>query len=157
VTDVDTCPVDHVAVKTDELQWAGLRFNGVQHMDYGDGCSEDLEVRTCTCGTTLARIIACAPGPDLNAELEDRARLIAEWDELAKRGARTGRVYWAEDHPGLVSIAIAWAARRDTDEHGGASISSIRVRDGRAYFVYVGDVLVFSFRTDAKRAVGSRS
>jgi hypothetical protein len=43
------CPIDHKALKQDPERWATLQCIGTQSI--GD---EHLELRNCTCGTTLA-------------------------------------------------------------------------------------------------------
>lgn len=58
VNDVDRCRIDHIAVKRDDVAWSRLTYNGVQHVEADEtGPAEKLEVRTCSCGSTLARTI----------------------------------------------------------------------------------------------------
>lgn len=53
------CPIDHVAIKKDLVEWSKLDFIGVQpDMGTADEKYPPLELRNCTCGTTLARVMA---------------------------------------------------------------------------------------------------
>lgn len=50
------CQVDHVEVKRDEIGWRQLEYVGVQIVDEDEsGPAERIEIRNCTCGTTLGR------------------------------------------------------------------------------------------------------
>lgn len=56
MTAVDRCPVDHARAKRDADLWRTLTFTGVQHLPaYDDEPASALELRTCACGTTLAK------------------------------------------------------------------------------------------------------
>ncbi len=49
---------DHEALKLDDSRWHAIRLDGVQHVEAFDGePAYSLEVRTCSCGSTLARRI----------------------------------------------------------------------------------------------------
>ena len=49
---VNMCKVDHQAIKLDEAAWSALELVGVQDPDDPEWA---LELRNCTCGSTLAR------------------------------------------------------------------------------------------------------
>ncbi len=52
------CCEDHEELKTSD-RWEGLVFIGIQHTPADDsGPAEDLELRNCECGTTLAKVVA---------------------------------------------------------------------------------------------------
>jgi hypothetical protein len=46
----------HDDLKLDAAQWASLEFLGIQHLpEWADEPAEDVEMRMCTCGTTLGK------------------------------------------------------------------------------------------------------
>ncbi len=46
----------HESLKLDESAWSELRYVGIQHFPAEDGAPDErLELRNCTCGSTLAR------------------------------------------------------------------------------------------------------
>lgn len=51
---VSMCKVDHQAVKLDEAAWQALEYVGIQDPD----TEWALELRNCTCGSTLARKVS---------------------------------------------------------------------------------------------------
>ncbi len=54
------CSVEvHEALKRDESAWRRLSYVGVQHVPADEHYeAEDYELRNCTCGSTLYRLIA---------------------------------------------------------------------------------------------------
>lgn len=59
MTAVDRCTVDHNAVKLDETAWSQLAYVGIQRVPADDtGPAEALELRNCTCGSTLCKSVA---------------------------------------------------------------------------------------------------
>ena len=46
---------DHNAIRSDDAAWSALRFTGIQHDTDDDGNPAPLELRDCSCGSTLAR------------------------------------------------------------------------------------------------------
>ena len=58
------CPIDHAALKRDRQAWAKLKYVGVQKDEDDEGNDCSLEMRDCSCGSTL-----CVPV----AELKDNA------------------------------------------------------------------------------------
>lgn len=57
-----SCTRDHAALKRDASAWSTLLYRGVQVVDPDDGLPPDvLELRDCTCGSTLAININPAP------------------------------------------------------------------------------------------------
>ena len=54
-----TCPIDHEAIKRDAAAWDALHHIGDQIIEADStGPAERLELRNCSCGTTLAKRIA---------------------------------------------------------------------------------------------------
>lgn len=53
------CPVEtHEEMKRDEIAWRAMRLVGVQDIAADDhGPAERLELRNCSCGSTLARVL----------------------------------------------------------------------------------------------------
>lgn len=59
------CPVDHDALKADIVAWQTLTLVGTQvdvEEDGSDSTTHALELRNCSCGTTLCRVIPLTGG-----------------------------------------------------------------------------------------------
>lgn len=75
------CTIDHEALKKDDAAWAKLEYVGRQLSEDDDGNDYWLELRDCTCGSTLAR----PEDPALRknpATPEERAAAEAKYEEF---------------------------------------------------------------------------
>ncbi len=58
------CKINHAALKSDPVAWGRLALVGHQHTEADEyGPAETLELRDCSCGSTLAiRLATPSPG-----------------------------------------------------------------------------------------------
>lgn len=56
----ETCSTEtHQAIKLDSVRWLALAFVGFQVIEaYEDDPEERLELRNCTCGSTLCKLVS---------------------------------------------------------------------------------------------------
>lgn len=52
------CVRDHALLKSDDTQWSQLKYIGIQHVRIPNQEPYALELRNCTCESTLARRVA---------------------------------------------------------------------------------------------------
>ena len=64
----------HRAAVADDVQWSAMRPIGMQQVDE----TEALEMRNCTCGSTLCRVVVLAPVLSLDAARALADSVIAE-------------------------------------------------------------------------------
>ncbi len=49
---------NHAELKVDPVRWASLELVGTHHLEQaGDEPAEDIELRNCSCGSTLGKVV----------------------------------------------------------------------------------------------------